>query len=137
MWLFTFLNTRIGRAIALLVLFCIMVLWFNVWLTDQKDEAVALKVKEIKQTTKEEVLKDVDISVKTFDSITDGMRTRANEWVQQYETADGSNRLLGTRGDTASTRTKGRNKGAVYLEGPNLLSDKEIAEIRRYSNLLQ
>ena len=133
MLLFSLLDTKLGRALAGVFLLYIAYLWLNVWLSTQKADAVNAKVQLINESTKNQVRIDAQIAKETIDTATHGMRARAAERLQQYQASRGDRlqRISPGKGATDG------NRGSVNMVGPAVLSDTEIAQIFKYSELLQ
>ena len=133
MILLSVLNSRAGKLLGAGVLMFIAYLWFNVWLSTQKAEAVKVAKQKIEQSTIVQVKQDEVTVNETYSNVTDGMRARADARMQQYQTAK-RDRL---QRFSSSERTTFRPVSVKRLDGSNVLSDKEIAAIRKHADLLQ
>ena len=133
MILLSVLNSRVGKLLGAGVLMFIAYLWFNVWLSTQKAEAVKVAKQKIEQSTTAQIKQDEVIVNETYNNVTDGMRARADARMQQYQTAK-RDRLLGTKGSARAAR---KPKGVLYLGGSNILPDSEVAQVLKHADLLQ
>ena len=133
MILLSVLNSRVGKLLGIGVLILIAYLWFNVWLSTQKTEAVKVAKQKIEQATTAQVKQDEVTANETYDNVTSGMRARADFRMQQYQTGGGDRLQRFISSERATTRTV----SSKHLDGSNVLSDQEITAIRKHADLLQ
>ena len=103
------------------------------WANGQKIEAIEDTKRQINSSTIKQVKEDEKTVNETYSNVTSGMRARADARVQQYQ-ASQRDRLQRV---VSSKRAANVAKSGKHLDGSNVLSDSEVAQVLKHAGLLQ
>jgi len=129
----SFLMLRYKKYLIVAAVLLVAFIWLKFWISNQQKIAVHNYKVSVQESTSKQVKQDEEIAKKTYSTVTDGMRARADIRMQQRQASSGDRLQRFSGSKRATTRAKG-NK---HLGGSDVLSNKEVAQVLKHADLLQ